>query len=423
MMYLLAAWIVLGVTHALCFWIMTEPKYSKRKTACGYLFFCAAFVFVLALAYLIVGNDTLLYAATFTCTLLFAYVFFQLLSADATCKKIFLFISYANVFCIFAGVSLMLCKFFFKNASEFTVFCARNIIRTAMFIPAAFIYLRFLRPTVRAVPGKRRKTWYSISFVSLLFLCVFSVFVVAFNAKYETIDRYIPLFCVAVLIYISVVWVIFGTIKSLIMQNNTDLMQQNVDFLKSQLKTAKKYELEAKATRHDFRHHNQNLEAMLKRGETEEALRYLQQYNDSLEATKSEEFCPNITVNAILNSFCAKAQKNGISVFVEADINADTALGDMDFTAILSNLLENAVNGCIACGSDGEITVNLRTVDAKTVIVCSNPCKDDIQIEDGLIRDRGIGISSILAAIRNYDGDIKYTLEGGVLTVCVILNS
>ena len=67
--------------------------------------------------------------------------------------------------------------------------------------------------------------------------------------------------------------------------------------------------------------------------------------------------------------------------------------------------------------------MNLRTVDAKTVIVCSNPCKDDIQIEDGLIRDRGIGISSILAAIRNYDGDIKYTLEGGVLTVCVILNS
>ena len=144
---------------------------------------------------------------------------------------------------------------------------------------------------------------------------------------------------------------------------------------------------------------------------------------DSLDAAKISEFCPNITVNAILNSFYTKAQKNGISVSAEADIKENTTISDMDFVAVLSNLLENAVNGCIECNAGGEIKVNIRTVADKTVIVCSNPCREDICIENNMIKNRGIGIASILSSIRKYDGDIKYSYDNGILTVCIILNS
>ena len=182
-------------------------------------------------------------------------------------------------------------------------------------------------------------------------------------------------------------------------------------------------ELAAKTVRHDFRHHNQNIASMLNKGEIREALSYLEEYNDSLSAPKLNDFCPNITVNAILNSFCTKSQKNGIPFSVNADTPENTAISDMDFVAVLSNLLENAVNGCIECKSNGEINVNIRTVADKTVIVCSNPCKSDISIENNMIKNRGIGIASMLSAIRKYDGNIKYSLDNGILTVCVILNS
>lgn len=94
----------------------------------------------------------------------------------------------------------------------------------------------------------------------------------------------------------------------------------------------------------------------------------------------------------------------------------------MDFVAILSNLLENAVNGCIECGSRDEITVNLRIKKEKLVIVCSNPCKTDLMIEDDIIKPKGTGIESILMAIDKYDGNIRYQMEDGILTACVILN-
>ncbi len=423
MIHIFAAMVLLGISHLVSFWAMTELKYSRRKTAAIYLGFFVAFVCFVMLTYAAFGDSHGYYAAAFSSTIVMAFFIFILNSADPICKKIFLFISYANVFSMFVCISLIICSVFFKEEPKIVVYYARNIIRTLLFIPVAFIYIRFLRPSVRAVSGKRIKTWYSISVVSVLFLIIFALFVVIFNAEYENLDRYIPFFTVSVLIYISVLWVIFGTIQSMIAESNAELINSKAAYLQGQLKTARENELTSKTIRHDFRHHNQNLESMLKKGEVEEALSYLKQYNDSLDAARLNDFCPNITVNAILNSFFTKAQKNGISVSVAADVKEKTAISDMDFVAVLSNLLENAINGCIECKSDGEIEVNIRTVADKTVIVCSNPCIQDISIENNMIKNRGIGIAGMLSAIRKYGGDIKYSYDSGRLTVCIILNT
>lgn len=423
MIHIFAAMVLLGISHLVSFWAMTELKYSRRKTAFIYLGFFVMFVCFVMLTYSMFGDSPGYYAAAFSSTIVMAFFIFILNSADPICKKIFLFISYANVFSMFVCISLIICSVFFKEEPKIVVYYARNIIRTLLFIPVAFLYIRFLRSSVRAVSGKRIKTWYSISVVSVLFLIIFALFVVIFNSEYENIDRYIPFFTVSVLIYISVLWVIFGTIQSMIAESNAELINSKAAYLQGQLKTARENELTSKTIRHDFRHHNQNLESMLKKGEVEEALSYLKQYNDSLDAARLNDFCPNITANAILNSFFTKAQKNGISVSVAADVKEKTAISDMDFVAVLSNLLENAINGCIECKSDGEIEVNIRTVADKTVIVCSNPCIQDISIENNMIKNRGIGIAGMLSAIRKYGGDIKYSYDSGRLTVCIILNT
>lgn len=105
-----------------------------------------------------------------------------------------------------------------------------------------------------------------------------------------------------------------------------------------------------------------------------------------------------------------------------ADTQQESSIADMDFVAILSNILENALNGCRECGSHGEIHVDIHTVSNKTVIVCRNPCKPGLAIENGMLLTRGTGIDSMVLAARKYGGNIRYTLENNVLTVCVILN-
>lgn len=49
--------------------------------------------------------------------------------------------------------------------------------------------------------------------------------------------------------------------------------------------------------------------------------------------------------------------------------------------------------------------------------------KPDLAVENNMLKDRGIGIDSMVLAARKYDGDIRYSLENAVLTVCIILKS
>lgn len=419
MIYIIAAMAIV-LTHAVCFAAMTERKYSVLKTTLIYSLFCVIFVGAAIVTYFLfwerIDFDSIVLLYYFI-TIVISFCVFMYASADAACKKIFLFISYSNIFTIFACTSSILCNVIFPDLSETATVYARNIIRTVLYIPTIWIYLRFLRPRVRVIPGGQKKTWYSLSLVSVLFLVVF----VAFLTDFSHIENYVLFFGIAVLVYCSVLWIIFGTLQFMLNKNKTELIIQNTKYLHEQLENAKENEMLAKTIRHDFRHHNQNIEAMLKKGEIQEAIQYLEQYNESLEAAKPREFCPNITVNAILNSFYTKAHNEGVSVSIAADVQQETPISDLDFVAILSNLLENAVNGCKKCYSGGEIKVHIRTVADKTVIVCSNPCEADLPIENHMLKNRGVGIDSIVMATRKYDGDIRYSLEDGVLTACVIL--
>ncbi len=420
MIHIIAVPALIVLTHTVCFAAMTERKYSVLKTTLIYSLFCIIFACVAAISSIPFWKSSLDSAVvlSYIITIAISFCVFMYVSADAACKKIFLFISYSTIFTIFLCSSAILCNVFFTDLSEIATLYARNIIRAVLYIPTLWIYLHFLRPSIRAIPG-RQKTWYSLSVVSVLFLVVF----VAFLADFGHIENYVLFFGIAVLIYCSVLWIIFGTLQFMLNKNKTELIIQNTKYLHEQLENAKENEMLAKTIRHDFRHHNQNIEAMLKKGEIQEAIQYLEQYNESLKAAAPREFCPNVTVNAILNSFYTKAHNAGISVSIAVDVQKETSISDMDFVAILSNLLENAVNGCKKCHSSGEIKVDIRTVADKTVIVCRNPCEADLPIEDHMLKHRGVGIDSIVMATRKYDGDIRYSLENAVLTVGVILNT
>lgn len=421
MIHNIISYILLGVTHAIAFWTMTEREFSVKMTAAIYSLFSVIFSAIPAVLNIVFGENPVFYTIGYISTIAFAFIVFVLASSDPICKKLFLFVSYANVFSILGTLSVVISVNLFKGLPELAVNYARNIIRTVLFIPMIFIYIRYLRPAVRIVSGKRRKTWYSISLVSLLFLIIFAMFMIVFYSGYGNAKVYLPLFVISVLLYAAVLSVIFGTVRSMINESNAELTRQNVIYLQNQLENAKENELYNKTVRHDIRHHNNNVAAMLKSGDIKGALKYIEEYNLSLDSFKQTEFCPHVTVNAILNSFYSKATSDGIKVSVSADTKPDIGVSDTDLVAILSNILENAINGCKESGKKKEVSVNIKTVSDKTVIVCSNPCKDGLEVENLMIKQKGIGISSILISARKYNGDISYRLDSGKLTVCVIL--
>ena len=392
---------LMALTHIFCLAVMTERKYSIKITLLAYGLFFAFFVGWTQLVSAWLGPMSP-YAIPnmFSITILAAFLLFLLTSSDAFCKKLFLFISYSNLFCIFCCFAAIINDALFSSLTEEGAQYVRNIIRTFLYIPAVLVYLKYFRPYVRMVPAKKKRTWYSISLVSMLLLVIFASCVVRIQPHATYTGQSILLFIILVLIYFSVLWIIFGTIQHMNYEAKTELIGKNIEYLQGQLAIAEENEMAAKTIRHDFRHHNQNIAALLQKGEVQEALSYVKQYDASLDAGKPKEFCPHPTVNAILSSFYSRAQKDGVLVSMSADTPKASFIDDIDYVAILSNLLENALNGCKECGSPGEIRMDIRAVADKLVIVCSNPCKPGLVLENGIPKQRGTGIDSVILAVR-----------------------
>lgn len=415
---------MMALLHICCFAVMSEPRYSPKKTAVIYAGFWFIFILETLIVYMTMGlNSEYTVQTAYGSTIVMAFVMFILTSADPFSKKLFLFINYSSVFCILLCVSMLVFNNLTDTFTGFSIMYGRSILRAVLYGLLIFVYYKFFRQHVRAISGGKKETWHSITFVSALFLMVFTTFVmVLYRGGISNVND-VVLFIMAVTVYCSVLWVIFRTIRYMSDENKMELAGRNVEYLREQLDFVRKKEMEAKTVRHDMRHHNRNLIKLLSDGKVDEAIRYVKQYDDSLKRLKSVEFCPHTTVNAILSDFYDRAINEGIHVSVSADIPEETSVNELDYVAIISNILENAVNACRKYKPLGNITVDIRTVAGKTVIVCSNPCGSDVIIENGMIKDRGTGIYSILLSVKKYNGDIRYTLEKNILTVCIILNN
>ena len=357
------------VAHIIWFASMTERKYPIKKTVLLYGLYAIFFTVWAILAYSLLGKDSpYVIPFSFVGTILPAILLFLYTSSDSFSKKIFLIVTYANLFCIIICLSILICDGLFPDLSIVKQMYIRSLVRILLNVPAVLLYLWFARPYMRTVPGDRKRTWYSISLVSFLFLTVFATLINFLMRDGHTVEQMI-LFITTMMIYCAVLWIVFGTIQHMNAEVKMELITQNVQYLQGQLAMAKEHASTAKAMRHDFRHHMQNIDLLLKQQKPQEAIHYIEEFIQSLDAASQIDFCPHITANAILNNFYNQAQKEGITISITADTPEHITIADMDFVAILSNLLENAV-------------LHGKTYTKIWIIVTHTPGRVEIAVED-----------------------------------------
>lgn len=181
----LVALTLTALMNIVCFAIMTERKYSVKKTVSIYFAFLTVFVCFAMLASRVLFDIHSFYATslTFLSTMLVAFIIFMVTSADPACKKVFLFLSYSSMFCIFFCISAMISSVWFKDDFGIAAVYVKTIIRTLLYLPVIWSYIVFLRPAIREVSGLNKKIWHSISLVSVQFLSVFSIFCFIYTMK------------------------------------------------------------------------------------------------------------------------------------------------------------------------------------------------------------------------------------------------
>ena len=207
-----------------------------------------------------------------------------------------------------------------------------------------------------------------------------------------------------------------------LMKMNHRLLERNVEIMEESVK-------EGRRIRHDARHHNAVMAEYARRGQNEELLQYLKEYEREMDETVEETICANIAVNNLLAAYTRKARKEQIKVTLDVELGRNLTIPNIDLVTILANAYENAIYGCIEVKKQSPerecfIHLMIKKKKNKLVICCSNTCRLETELEDGQPKPEftgGIGVLSIIKTAENFDGEYDFKNNNGVFVFRLIM--
>ncbi|MCM1145869.1 MAG: GHKL domain-containing protein [Clostridium sp.] len=213
-------------------------------------------------------------------------------------------------------------------------------------------------------------------------------------------------------------------------EKENQLIQMNHRLLERQMEILEESVEAGKRIRHDVRHHNAVIAEYARRGQKEELLQYLKEYDKETNQGMVESICANTAVNNILSAYTKKAENERIKVKLDIEIGRDLAIPNIDLVAILANAYENAIYACMEVKKSSDerecaIHVMMRKRKNKLIIFCSNTCRMETALKNGQPKTEftgGIGVSSIIKTAEKYDGEYDFKNDNGVFIFRLIMN-
>lgn len=211
------------------------------------------------------------------------------------------------------------------------------------------------------------------------------------------------------------------TLESLRMEQEYQLLSQQVEF--SELQTIKNKEnaqklIEIKQNILDL------FDAILNCAESEDSERIIaliKQHSNDIKSVKR----PVKTQNRVLDYFISKTESiaKTENILFQAKNSAFTKINvnEIDFCAIVSNVLDNAVNACRSVNGERYINLNIHINNNVVYISCEN---SKVNIKSNIKKPfHGYGLSIIRDMVRKYNGDVKIADDNEVFKIELLIYS
>lgn len=404
-----------------------EPRFNNRKVAMIYGVFCVTAV-VMACVWYVVDWRSCIRMITFV-----IFGAFVLVSLVVSNKSIFLtvynlaFTFYLTAVFIVGGIETA--RVFF-HGNIWADIIARIIIILAMM----FWIGKYMRKPLKGF-DTYLETEMDMFSVTVLIVSLFSGIGITFIQHYVEDNGYR-------LIQLAINFFLTGALQLVVLrlylhmgkeseyQKENQLMKMNHKLLERQLELLEESVENGRRIRHDIRHHNRVIAEYVRRGQEDELLEYLKQYENKMDTGAVPVICDNTAVNNILSAYTRWAKMEGINITIDAEVDKNFGIADMDMVTILSNAYENAIYGCMEARSQMEereccIHLLVKKKENKLVIYCSNTCKMELDFRKGQPRPEftgGIGVSSIIKTAEQYGGETDFRNDDGVFIFRLIMN-
>lgn len=410
---------VSSVMNVLLLFSLAQPKFNKRIT--NRIMFGIIMVIVLPSVSFYLSRDLTKLAKYNVIWFLLLYIALKPLFLDNLMQWLFNLITVINVYAIIVVLSYHLC--YYLPYPPYAV----TFLRFLFFLAVILLFRLWLRSLYRQAVTHWKVY---ILLVVGIFVNLVYYFMTSENIEATLTNEFEPmllLIILAIAAYVCIFYSLKTTSNEYALREENIKSQLREELLHSELSASEDYIDISRQHRHDLRHHNALLREMLSRGDTEAALAYLNEYDNSIVETALQQYCSNPVANAIFRLYEHRAQASGIDFAYNTNIPELLPMTAPEFGGLLSNLLENAWVSCKACEESVRfIAVSADTIGEQLFLEVKNSVCNTVKFVDSLpVSDRqggGTGVKSIMRTVREHSGMCRFKHNGNEFIVQIVLS-
>lgn len=290
------------------------------------------------------------------------------------------------------------------------------IIQIVMFYLTRFMIKRTKKDSTYSLKWNEWFVLLIIPVISIFTMSFVSLIIINIEDQLSPMQHIFSILSIlGILMTNSLVYVLYVNMqKDHAKQLEYSILQQAFKSQEKSVEETKILYQSVRSIRHDLKQHFQVALTMLHSGKINEAVDYMEKYNDTvLDGISNKVFCDNDVVNYIINSKSKICSDRHIKIYIYI-ANEIPEFSDLDLCVLLGNALDNAIEGVSGEGNN-EIYLELRNVDNFFMISVKNTIINSV-LEDNpnLISTKnekevhGLGILSMKEVVQKYNGSIEF---------------
>lgn len=282
---------------------------------------------------------------------------------------------------------------------------------------------------VEQLPGGYMALMLTISILSVL-LQLFS-----FNNKssFELLQTMMLLVNSCFLLIQLMAYYFYFTIgKQFAAQEEWLALQHKEELEQDILATARQTYESLSELRHEIKNHDAYLSALLEKGDYEGLRAYFAEYQAENNEAVRFVHSGNERVDAIINNRMTRARMLNVRIETMLALPPQLNISEKDLCSLLSNLLDNAVEGCAACGAaaDHKVKLHMRKDGGYLFLHTENPVSQEAEVQQRRLSLKttkdsaalhGYGTKIIRRIAEKYNGAVKFQIKGSQFVVDVML--
>ncbi len=175
---------------------------------------------------------------------------------------------------------------------------------------------------------------------------------------------------------------------------------------------------ESQRIKHDIRHHLRTLSTLAAKAQQEELIKYLGEVTELNTGTDHIAIAENPELDALLHYYYSLAKEHNIALTFRLELPGEVPFPIAELCTILGNLLENAFEACIRQQDENKfVFIGGKIMGNRIIFAVDNSFDGTLKKHRSLFLSSkrpgpGIGIESVKATVKRYDGIINIKPQG-----------